>query len=123
MGAGIAIIPDEGKIFSPVKGKIISIFPTKHAFCIQCDDGMELLIHIGIDTVMLDGKGFNSLVSDGDVVEVGTPLSEFDLNLISSSGYETTTLVLIINSSTYSEIIYNKENNIDVSNLLLTIIE
>jgi len=123
MGAGIAIVPDEGKIFSPVKGKIISIFPTKHAFCIQCDDGMELLIHIGIDTVMLDGKGFNSLVNDGDLVEIGTPLLEFDLNLISSSGYETTTLVLITNSATYSEIMYSKENNIDVSNLLLTIIE
>ena len=123
MGEGIAIIPDEGKLFSPVKGKIVSIFPTQHAFCIQCDDGMELLIHIGIDTVMLEGKGFKSLVNNGDSIEVGTLLSEFDLNLINSSGYETTTLVLITNSSVYSEIIYNKEKNIDVSNSLLTIIE
>jgi len=123
MGDGIAIIPDEGIIFSPVKGKIISIFPTKHAFCIQCDDGMEILIHIGIDTVALEGKGFKSLVNDGDLVKVGTPLSEFDLNLISSSGYETTTLVLVTNSSAYSEVIHSKENNIDVSSLLLTIVE
>ena len=123
MGQGIAIIPDEGKLFSPVKGKVVSIFPTKHAFCIQCDDGMELLIHIGIDTVMLNGKGFKSLVSNGDSIEVGTPLLEFDLNLIKSSGYETTTLIIITNSSMYSEIIDNKEKNIDVSNLLLTIVE
>jgi len=73
--------------------------------------------------VMLNGKGFKSLVSNGDSIEVGTPLLEFDLNLIKNSGYETTTLIIITNSSIYSEVIYNKEKNIDVSNLLLTIVE
>jgi PTS system beta-glucosides-specific IIC component len=123
MGDGIAIIPDEGKLFSPVRGKILSIFPTKHAICIQSEDGMEILIHIGIDTVMLKGNGFKTLVNSGDSVEVGTPLLEFDLNLVSNSGYETTTLVIITNSSEYSEIINSKEENVAVSTLLLTILE
>lgn len=119
MGDGIAIIPNEGKLFSPVKGKILSIFPTKHAICLQSDNGLELLIHVGIDTVMLEGSGFKILVNSGDKVDVGTPLLEFDLNLISSRGYETTTLVVITNSSEYSEIIHCKEDNIEASNLLL----
>lgn len=123
MGDGIAIIPDEGKLFSPVRGKIISIFPTKHAICIQSDDGIEILIHVGIDTVMLEGNGFKMLANSGDTVDVGTPLLEFDLNLIGSSGYETTTLVVITNSTGYSEIIHSKEDNIDVSNLLLKVVE
>lgn len=123
MGDGIAIIPDEGKLFSPVRGKILSVFPTKHAICIQSDDGIEILIHVGMDTVMLAGSGFKILINSGDTVDVGTPLLEFDLNLIGSSGYETTTLIVITNSSKYCEIIHSKEDNIEVSNLLLKVVE
>lgn len=123
MGDGIAIIPEEGKLFSPVRGKILSIFPTKHAICLQSDNGAELLIHVGIDTVMLEGNGFKMLVDNEDSVDVGTPLLEFDLNLIKGKGYEPTTLVIITNSSKYSEIIHCKEDNIEVSKLLLEVFE
>lgn len=123
MGDGIAIIPDEGKLFSPVRGKILSVFPTKHAICIQSDEGIEILIHVGIDTVMLQGNGFKILANSGDTVDVGAPLLEFDLNLIRSSGYETTTLVVITNSSEYSEVIHSKEDNINASNLLLKVVK
>lgn len=123
MGDGIAIIPSEGKLFSPVRGKVLSIFPTKHAICIQSDEGIEILVHVGIDTVMLQGNGFEILTNIGDTVDVGAPLLEFDLNLIRSSGYETTTLVIITNSSEYSEVIYSKEDNIDASDLILKIVK
>lgn len=123
MGDGIAIIPSEGKLFSPVRGKVLSIFPTKHAICIQSDEGIEILIHVGIDTVMLQGNGFKILTNSGDTIDVGAPLLEFDLNLIKSSDYETTTLVIITNSSEYSEVIYSKEDNIYVSDLLLKVVK
>lgn len=123
MGDGIAIIPSEGKLFSPVRGKVLSIFPTKHAICIQSDEGIEILIHVGIDTVMLQGNGFKILTNSGDTIDVGAPLLEFDLNLIKSSDYKTTTLVIITNSSEYSEVIYSKEDNIDVSDLLLKVVK
>lgn len=123
MGDGIAIIPSEGKLFSPVRGKVLSIFPTKHAICIQSDEGIEILIHVGIDTVMLQGNGFKILTNSGNTIDVGAPLLEFDLNLIKSSDYKTTTLVIITNSSEYSEVIYSKEDNIDVSDLLLKVVK
>ena len=82
MGDGFAIIPSDGTIVSPVDGTIINIFPTKHAFGILSDSGREILIHVGIDTVKLEGKGFEALVTENDRVEKGQPLLKVDLDYI-----------------------------------------
>lgn len=97
MGDGFAVIPNEGKLVSPVEGKIIQVFPTKHAICIETLDGLEMIIHVGLDTVELNGEGFDVLVKEGDNVKVGDPLSNIDLEFIKSSNKKVVTPVLITN--------------------------
>lgn len=97
MGDGFAIKPSEGKVVSPVKGKIVTLFPTKHAIGLETDDGVEVLIHVGIDTVKLEGAGFEALCQEGDQVKVGTPLLQVDLELIESKGKPTITPVIFTN--------------------------
>ncbi|MEC1902214.1 PTS glucose transporter subunit IIABC [Bacillus atrophaeus] len=82
MGDGFAILPTEGIVVSPVRGKILNVFPTKHAIGLQSDGGKEILIHFGIDTVSLKGEGFTSFVSEGDRVEPGQKLLEVDLDAV-----------------------------------------
>lgn len=97
LGAGIAFEPDEGVIYSPVDGKIVNIFPTKHAVGIRTKEGIELLIHIGFDTVQLKGEGFESLVEEEQSVKAGEEIILFDLNFIKKKSYSTITAVLITN--------------------------
>ena len=104
LGEGIGIIPSEGRFVSPVKGTVIDITPTLHAYSILSDEGAEILIHIGIDTVELKGKGFKNLVNVGDKVNVGTPIANVDLNIIDKEGYPRTTAVIIINSGALSQL-------------------
>lgn len=82
MGEGIAIKPETGTIVAPIDGKIIQLAETKHAFGIRTDMGQEILVHIGLETVSLNGEGFNVLVSVGDKVKVGDPIVEADLILL-----------------------------------------
>ncbi|MFD1040455.1 PTS glucose transporter subunit IIA [Virgibacillus byunsanensis] len=98
MGEGIAIIPSEGKAYAPVDGEVIQIPDTKHAIGIRADDGSEILIHIGLETVSLDGQGFNVLVNTGDTVSVGQPLMEFDLDYIKNHASDIITPIVITNS-------------------------
>lgn len=79
MGEGFAVEPSEGRIVSPVKGKIVQVFPTKHAVGIKSDEGLDVLIHIGLETVALNGEGFTTHVSEGDKVNPGDLLVEFTL--------------------------------------------
>lgn len=97
LGDVVAIEPDNGIIISPVAGSIISISETLHAYCIETDDGLELLVHIGVNTVQLKGKGFKPQVKVGDTVKVGTPLCIADLEVIKSANLSTITPVLITN--------------------------
>ncbi|RFB18163.1 PTS glucose transporter subunit IIA [Bacillus sp. HNG] len=97
MGDGLAIEPSEGKIVSPVKGEIIQVFPTKHAIGIKTEIGLELLIHIGLETVNMKGEGFTTHVKEGDKVEVGTELVTFDLNLVKEKAASTITPMVITN--------------------------
>ncbi|MBM7573157.1 glucose-specific PTS transporter subunit IIBC [Aquibacillus albus] len=97
MGDGFAINPEEGKIVSPVNGKILNIFPTKHAIGIQADNGMEILIHIGIDTVKLQGEGFTAKVEEGDEVKQGQVLMEVDLDYVSEHAPSTITPIIFTN--------------------------
>lgn len=94
MGDGIAIKPSCGVLTAPVAGTIVALFPTGHALGIHTDDGMDVLLHIGIDTVEMKGEGFQALVAQGEHVEQGQELVNFDLNAIENAGFEATTMVI-----------------------------
>lgn len=101
MGRGVVIIPSQGELVSPVNGRVTVFFPTKHAIGILSDEGVEILMHIGMDTVNLEGKGFEGYVSQGDKVKVGDKLISFDIDMIKKAGYVTETPVIITNSDSY----------------------
>ncbi|KHD85410.1 PTS sugar transporter subunit IIA [Heyndrickxia ginsengihumi] len=112
MGDGIAIDPVEGKILSPVEGRIVQIFPTKHAIGIQAKNGVELLIHIGLETVSLNGEGFNIYVSEGEKVKQGDLLVTFNLNFIKANANSSVTPIVITNSNEMESIILQAANEV-----------
>lgn len=97
LGDGIGIKLNSNIISSPIKGEVAVIFNTKHAFVVKSEDGLEILVHIGFDTVKLNGEGFEQLIIQGDKVEVGTPIIKIDKGFIESKGYTTDTAVVITN--------------------------
>lgn len=103
MGDGIAVIPYTGKIVSPVAGTISMVFPTNHALGIISDDGVEVLIHIGIDTVELNGKGFTSHVSPNQRINVGDALVDVDLNIVECD-YVSDVMIIVTNTNNFKEI-------------------
>lgn len=105
MGKGVAIKPVEGMLVSPVNGHIEMIFNTKHAIGLKSDDGAEILIHIGMDTVNLQGKYFEVLKNAGDNVKVGDELIRFDIEAMESEGYDVTTPIIVTNSQEYVDVI------------------
>ncbi len=121
MGKGIAIEPAEGRVVSPVNGTVVSIFNTKHAIGLISDEGAEVLIHIGIDTVKLEGKHFTTHVQTGQQVKVGELLIEFDLHAIRQAGFETITPVIITNTDQYPEIQPSTQAEMKETELLLTL--
>jgi sugar PTS system EIIA component len=98
MGEGIAIIPSGGNIHAPVNGTVILIAATKHAIGIRAEDGTEILIHIGLETVALNGEGFSLAVNDGDKISVGQLLIEVDWDFINNHGKSTVTPIVITNN-------------------------
>ena len=104
LGQGMAIVPIEGKLYSPIDGEVTSVFETKHAITLTNSQGVEMLIHIGIDTVNLGGKYYTPKVKDGQKVKKGDLLIEFDINAIKKD-YEVVTPVLIVNPDAFSEIV------------------
>ena len=121
MGKGIAIIPEEGKILSPVDGVVSALFPTLHAIGITADNGVEILIHVGIDTVNLNGKYYEAKVKANDRVQVGTQLLTFDKDAIEKEGYKTVTPIIIANTNEYSDINILKQENVDYRQKIMTI--
>ncbi|NBJ70093.1 MULTISPECIES: PTS glucose transporter subunit IIA [Clostridia] len=99
MGEGIAIIPSDGKLVSPVNGKVVQIPDTKHAIGLIADDSTEILIHVGLETVALNGKGFNVKVAADDEVKTGDVLMDFDLAYIQEHASSTVTPIIITNSN------------------------
>lgn len=97
MGDGVAVQPTDGNIYAPVTGEVLTVFPTHHAFGIQTAGGIEVLVHIGINTVDLKGEGFNLTIKQGDYVKVGQKLGTVDLALLQKSGYDTTTMLIVTN--------------------------
>ena len=122
MGKGIAINPSEGKVVSPVDGIVQMIFKTKHAIGLKSNDGAEILIHIGMDTVQLEGKHFTAHVKDGDKIKVGDTLVEFDMDAIKKEGYELITPVIITNTMDYLEVLPMESENAKFGENILTII-
>ena len=122
MGKGIAINPTEGKVVSPINGTVQMIFKTKHAIGLKSEDGAEILIHIGMDTVQLDGKHFTAHVKDGDKVKVGDTLVEFDMDAIKKEGYELVTPVIITNTMDYLEIVPKEIKSVNAGEDIITIL-
>ncbi|MBB5264276.1 PTS system D-glucosamine-specific IIC component [Catenibacillus scindens] len=104
LGDGMAIEPDEGKLYAPADGQITMVFDTKHAIGMTAEGGVELLLHMGIDTVQLNGQYFDVKVKDGDKVKQGDLLAVFDMEAIKGAGYRMVTPVIITNTDDYSEI-------------------
>ena len=104
LGEGVAIVPNSGRIVSPVAGVLRTVAKTGHAFGIKTDDGVEVLVHVGIDTVSMDGEGFEVFVEKKQRVEVGDALVNVDLAKVASAGYATTTLMTVTNSKTMSAV-------------------
>lgn len=122
MGKGIAIKPRTGRVVSPVNGTVASLFKTHHAIGLESDEGVEVLIHVGIDTVKLDGQFFTAHIKTGDVVKRGDLLVEFDYRAIEKAGYDTTTPVIITNSEDYVDVLPTAENAVEEQSDLLTLI-
>jgi glucose PTS system EIICBA or EIICB component len=114
MGDGFAIVPSEGTIVSPVNGKVVSLFPTKHAIGILSDSGREILIHVGIDTVKLEGKGFEALVAQDDRIEIGQPLLQVDLDYIKEHATSIITPIIFTNLFEGEEIGINKLGHVNL---------
>ncbi len=104
LGKGMAVMPSEGKVYAPFEGTVETIFPTGHAVALKSSDGVEALIHVGMDTVKLNGKYYKAHVKDGDRVKKGDLLVEFDLQGIRAEGYDVTTPVVITNTMDYKEV-------------------
>ena len=104
LGPGVAVAPAEGPVVSPVDGEVLVAFPTGHAYGLRSASGVELLIHVGMDTVKLDGKGFTPHVKAGDKVRRGTPLVDVDWAAIKAAGYETVTPVVVSNAAVFDVI-------------------
>lgn len=109
MGQGIAIIPEENTIVAPFNGTVSALFPTKHAIGLTSEAGMELLIHVGIDTVELNGKYFESLVATGDTVKAGQPLLTVDFAAVKAAGYDTVIPIVVTNSDTFIDVVPKDE--------------
>lgn len=122
LGSGVAIMPTEGIVVAPVDGEITTLFPSLHAIGITSEKGVELLIHVGLDTVQLGGKGFKAYVKQGDKVKKGQHLLDFNIEEIKNAGYSVVTPVVITNTAEYLEVAETKSENVDRGNSLITVI-
>ncbi|GEO79452.1 N-acetylglucosamine and glucose PTS, EIICBA [Companilactobacillus mindensis DSM 14500] len=107
MGEGFGVVPSEGKIYSPIEGTVTSVFKTKHAIGFKTPTGLEVMVHMGLDTVDLEGKPFEILVQENDQVGVHTPIANMDLQQVKDAGKDTVVLTIITNTA-------NKVDNADL---------
>ncbi|EIW9476801.1 PTS beta-glucoside transporter subunit IIABC [Klebsiella aerogenes] len=121
LGKGVAIIPAVGKVIAPFSGEVASLFQTKHAIGLLSDSGIELLIHVGIDTVKLDGVPFTAHVKEGDKVQAGDLLLEFDRQAILDAGYDLATPIIISNSDDYRSVEIVSASVVDAGQPLLSV--
>lgn len=123
VGKGAAVIPSEGKVYSPVDGTVASVFDTKHAIGLVSEEGVEVLIHVGLDTVELGGQHFTAHVAQDDKVTKGQLLLEFDMDAIKAAGYDTVTPVVISNTDSYLDVLAADAGEINAGDMLITIVK
>ena len=122
LGKGIAIKPTSTTVYAPFSGKVTAVFPGNHAIGLTSDQGVELLIHIGIDTVNLQGAAFERLINEGDILVKGQELLHFDSEKINAAGYEDTVMITVTNTSNYLDVLaINKSTTIRVGEDLLAV--
>ena len=119
MGEGVAVEPSEGVLHAPADGKVVMTFPTGHAIGMKTSDGAEILMHIGMDTVNLQGQGVETLVAKGDEVKAGDELVKFDIDAIHAKGYVVTTPIVVTNSKDYEKITVVSQGNVKVGQEIL----
>ncbi|MFD2307793.1 beta-glucoside-specific PTS transporter subunit IIABC [Enterococcus termitis] len=122
LGQGLAISPTKGEVVSPVNGTVTMAFATGHAVGLTSENGAEVLIHIGLDTVQLDGKHFELKVTQGQTVKAGDPLVVFDIEAIKAAGFDVTTPVIITNTANYEDVVVSDQAQVDTSDRLITLL-
>lgn len=123
LGKGTAVLPEEGKVFAPADGEVTALFPTLHAIGMKTEEDVEILIHIGLDTVQLNGEGFEAMVQCGDKVKKGQLLITFDKELIEGKGYCLETPVIITNSDDFLDVVETAEGEVEPGNSLVKILK
>lgn len=113
MGDGFAIVPEEGMVVSPVDGRIVNLFPTKHALGLLSDGDREILIHVGLDTVKLKGEGFESLVVENDRIQKGQPLLRFDIQYMKEHAKSTITPIVFTNLAEGEKVAIEKQGLVE----------
>lgn len=122
LGQGITILPSEGKLYAPCDGVVATFFPTGHAIGMTSDNGAEILIHVGIDTIKMDGDGFTPKVKQGDRINKGQLLLEFDMDKIAKAGYSPITPIIITNTNDYSDVIPTDATDVEVGDAIITLL-
>jgi PTS system beta-glucosides-specific IIC component len=122
LGSGFVIVPEKGEVVSPVTGTVETIFPSGHAIGIVSDTGIEVLIHIGIDTVELEGQGFNPLVEKGQSVVQGEKILEVDLEKVAEAGYSIESFVTVTNSDQFLDVLSQQEGHVKLNDKVMTVI-
>ena len=119
LGKGMAIKPVEGKVYAPFDGTVAMVFETKHAVSLVSDKGTELLIHVGLDTVMLKGQHYTTHVDSGAAVKKGDLLLEFDMEAIKAAGYEVITPVIVCNADDYKDVIRTTGTQVEPGDVVM----
>lgn len=122
LGQGVAIMPSDGKVVAPVNGVVTTLFPSLHAIGILSDEGVEVLIHIGLNTVQLEGRGFESFIKQGDKITKGQAILKFDIDVIKEAGYSVVTPIVVTNSSQFLDVVQTESKNIELEDNLITVI-
>lgn len=123
LGPGIAIQPSVGKVVAPAEAKVDTMFDTKHAVSLVTSDGAEILIHIGMDTVTLNGKHFTTFKNTGDTAHKGDELIEFDMEAIAAEGFKAVTPIVICNPDNFSEITFTTANRVEAGDDLIWLVK
>lgn len=123
LGKGVAIKPSEGKVYAPFDGTVAMVFETMHAVSIVSEKGAEVLIHVGLDTVMLKGEYYTAHVESGAVVNKGDLLLEFDMEAIKTAGYDTITPVVVCNTEDYKDVVCTIGKRVEPGDVIMELIK
>ena len=123
MGKGVAVIPTSGRVVAPCDGVVVTVFRTLHAITIKADNGADIIIHVGLETVALDGKHYEAYVEDGQRVKKGDLLLTFDIDKIKAEGYDVITPVVVTNSAEYQSVDKTEKSQVSRGGLLLSLVK